>query len=129
MNPAPKPDHLPTSDGGSQLYKSAGKLNGRKALITGGDSGVGRSIAVLFAMEGANSFIAYLPQEERGAQQAKKLVEEKYYKCYLHSTDLKDRRNCKKLVENALKQLGGVDILINNAATQLIVEDIKDLEE
>lgn len=129
LNPKPTPDHLPTPDGGYQLYKAAGKLEGKKAVITGGDSGIGRSIAILFAMEGADSFIAYLPQEEEDAQQTKKLVEEKGQKCYLHSTDLKDRGNCKKLIEEALKQLGGIDILINNAAYQMMVEDIKDLDE
>lgn len=129
MSPAPKVDHLPTPDGGSQLYKAAGKLEGKKAIITGGDSGIGRSIAVLYAMEGADSFIAYLPQEEEDAQETKRLVEEKGRKCWLHTTDLKDRENCKKLVETALKEMGGVDTLVNNAAYQMMVEDIKDLDE
>lgn len=80
-------------------------------------------------MEGADSFIAYLPQEEEDAQQTKKLVEEKGRKCYLHPTDLTDRGNCKKLVEDALQKMGGIDILINNAAYQMMVEDIKDLDE
>ncbi|KAF2256333.1 NAD(P)-binding protein [Trematosphaeria pertusa] len=129
LDPKPQPDHLPTPDGGSQLYKAAGKLEGKRALITGGDSGIGRSIAILFSMEGADSFIAYLPQEEEDAQQTKKLVEEKGRKCYLHPTDLTDRGNCKKLVEDALQKMGGIDILINNAAYQMMVEDIKDLDE
>lgn len=80
-------------------------------------------------MEGADSFIAHLPQEEEDAQETKKRVEEKGRKCYLHATDLKDRGNCKKLVEEALQKLGGVDILVNNAAYQMMVEDIKDLSE
>ena len=77
------------------MYKAAGKLKDRRALITGGDSGIGRSIAVLFAMEGADSFIVYLPEEEKDAQETKKLVEKKGRKCYLYSTDLKDQKNCK----------------------------------
>lgn len=129
LDPAPQVDHVPTPDGGAELYKAAGKLKDKKALITGGDSGIGRSIAVLFAMEGADSFIVYLPEEEKDAQETKKLVEKKGRKCYLYSTDLKDQKNCKKVVEEAVKQLGGVDILVNNAAYQMMVEDIKDLSE
>lgn len=129
LDPAPQVDHVPTPDGGSELYKAAGKLKDRRALITGGDSGIGRSIAVLFAMEGADSFIVYLPEEEKDAQETKKLVEKKGRKCYLYSTDLKDQKNCKKVVDEAVKQLGGIDILVNNAAYQMMVEDIKDLSE
>ncbi len=129
LDPQPQCDHLPTADGGSQLYRAAGKLEGKKALVTGGDSGIGRSIAVLYAMEGADVMIAYLPQEEEDAQETKKKVEEKGRKCYLHSTDLTDRDNCKKLVDDAVEQMGGVDILVNNHAYQMMVEDIKDLSE
>ncbi|KAF2635969.1 short-chain dehydrogenase [Massarina eburnea CBS 473.64] len=130
LDPAPTPDHLPTPDGGYQLYKAAGKLEGKKAIITGGDSGIGRSTAVLYAMEGADVFIAYLKQEEEDAQQTKKLVEEKGRKCFLHATDLRDRGNCKKLVDEALEKLGGkVDVLVNNAAYQMMVPEIKDLSE
>lgn len=129
MDPPPEPDHLPTPDGGKELYKAAGKLKGKKAIITGGDSGIGRSVAILFAMEGADSFIAYLPEEEEDAQETKKLVEAKGQKCYCYPTDLKDRENCKKVVEEALKQMGGIDILVNNHAYQMMVENIKDLDE
>lgn len=129
LDPKPLYDQLPTHDGGAQLYKAAGKLEGKKAIITGGDSGIGRATSVLFAMEGADVFIAYLPQEEEDAQETKKLVEQKGRKCYLHATDLTDRGNCQKLVEDAVKQLGGIDILVNNAAYQMMVEDIKDLKE
>lgn len=129
LDPAPQVDHLPTPDGGSELYKAAGKLKGKKAVITGGDSGIGRSIAVLFAMEGADSFIAYLPQEEEDAQETKKLVEQKGQKCHLLATDLTDRANCKKTIDEAIKQMGAIDILCNNHAYQMMVEDIKDLDE
>jgi NAD(P)-dependent dehydrogenase (short-subunit alcohol dehydrogenase family) len=129
LDPAPLVDRIPTPDGGSQLYKAAGKLEGRKALITGGDSGIGRSIAVLFAMEGADSYIAYLPEEEKDAQETVKLVEEKGRKCYTQAIDIRKAENCKKLVEDAVKAMGGIDLLINNAAYQMMVEDIKDLSE
>lgn len=129
LDPQPLYDQLPTADGGKQLYKAAGKLEGKKAIITGGDSGIGRSTAVLYAMEGADVFIAYLPQEEDDAQATKKLVEQKGRKCYLHATDLTDRSNCQKLVDEAVKQLGGLDILVNNAAYQMVVDDIQDLKE
>ncbi|KAF2471564.1 NAD(P)-binding protein [Lindgomyces ingoldianus] len=81
----------------------------RKALTTRGDSGIGRSIAILYVMEGADSFIAYLPEEEKDAQETKN-----------------DRDNCKKLVDAAVKAMGGIDILVNNHAYQMMVEDIKD---
>ncbi|KAH7389697.1 hypothetical protein DE146DRAFT_665032 [Phaeosphaeria sp. MPI-PUGE-AT-0046c] len=129
MDPPPQVDHLPTADGGRELYKAAGKLKGKKALITGGDSGIGRSIAVLYAMEGADSFIAYLPEEEDDAQETVKLVKEKGAKCYTYATDLREAANCKKTVEEAVKQMGGIDILVNNHAYQMMVEDIKDLSE
>ncbi|KAF2872435.1 3-oxoacyl-reductase [Massariosphaeria phaeospora] len=129
LKPGSLPDHLPTPDGGSQLYKAAGKLAGRKALITGGDSGIGRSTAILFAMEGADVFIAYLSYEEEDAQDTKKKVEEKGQKCYLLAGDLTSQANCKKLVETAVKELGGLDILFNNHAYQMMVNDIKDLSE
>ncbi|KAI0390925.1 short chain dehydrogenase [Xylariaceae sp. FL0594] len=122
-------DSLPTDDGGYQKYKAAGKLEGKKAIITGGDSGIGRATAILFAMEGADSYIAYLPEEEKDAQETKKLVEAYGRKCWLHPTDLTSQENCKAVVEEAVKQMGRVNILFNNAAYQMMVEDIKDLAE
>lgn len=126
---APVDDHIPDGKGGYQLYKAAGKLDGKKAVITGGDSGIGRSTAVLFAMEGADSLIAYLPEEEKDAQETKRLVEKKGKKCILVATDLTDKKNCKMVIDRAVKELGGVDILFNNAAFQMMVEDIADLSE
>lgn len=116
--PAPQNDHIPDGKGGSQLYKAAGKLQGKKAIITGGDSGIGRATAILFAMEGADSFIVYLPEEESDAQETKKAVEKYGRKCYTMATDLKEAKNCKEVIANAVKQMGGVDILFNNAAFQ-----------
>ncbi|QDS76437.1 hypothetical protein FKW77_004435 [Venturia effusa] len=126
---APVDDQIPDGKGGYQLYKAAGKLEGKKAVITGGDSGIGRSTAVLFAMEGADSLIAYLPDEEKDAQETKRLVEKKGKKCFLVATDLTDKNNCKMVIDTAVKEMGGVDILFNNAAFQMMVEDIADLSE
>jgi NAD(P)-dependent dehydrogenase (short-subunit alcohol dehydrogenase family) len=80
-------------------------------------------------MEGADSLIAYLPEEEDDAQETKKLVEQKGQKCFLVATDLTDKKNCKMVIDKAVKELGGVDILFNNAAFQMMVEDIADLTE
>lgn len=127
--PPPQSEYISTEDGGYQLYKAAGKLKDKRAIITGGDSGIGRAVAILFAMEGADCFIAYLPQEEKDAQETKRHVEKYGRKCHLMSTDLKDMKNCKTVVETAVKAMGGLDILVNNHAYQMAVDDIKDLPE
>ncbi|KUI59999.1 hypothetical protein VP1G_07233 [Cytospora mali] len=121
---------LPGDQGEKVPYLAAGKLKGRNAIITGGDSGIGRATAMLFAEEGADSLIAYLPDEEKDAQETKKAVEKRGQKCYLVQTDLSKPENCKKLAEEAIKTFDGkIDILFNNAAFQMMVEDIKDLPE
>lgn len=127
--PDPKPvnTQLPTEDGGYQTYKAAGKLEGKKALITGGDSGIGRAIAILFAMEGADSTIAYLAHEEEDAQETKRRVEQAGRQCYLVATDLTSVPNCQKVVDFALEKMGCVNILVNNAAFQMMQKDISDL--
>jgi len=123
----PANTQIPTEDGGYQTYKAAGKLEGKKALITGGDSGIGRAVAILFAMEGADSFIAYLPEEEKDAQETKKRVEECGRNCYLFPTDLTLKENCQAVVDSALQKMGKVNILVNNAAYQMVQNDITDL--
>jgi len=120
-------DKIPTEDGGWQTYKAAGKLSDKKALITGGDSGIGRAIAVLYAMEGADSFIVYLPEEEEDAQETKRRVEKHGRSCHLMATDLRKPENCQKVVEAALQKLGRVNVLVNNAGYQMMQEDITDI--
>ena len=120
---------VPTEDGGFQIYKAAGKLKGKKAIITGGDSGIGRATARLFAMEGADSFITYLPEEEKDAQQTKSSIEKYGAKCYLYAINLKGKDNCKKVVDEALNKMGSIDILFNNHAYQMMITDIHDLSE
>lgn len=128
-NPKPVSDLIPTEDGGYQTYKAAGKLEGKKAIITGGDSGIGRACAILFAMEGATSMIVYLPEEEKDAQETKKLVEKAGQKCHLVAIDIRKRENCRKVVDSAIKDMGGVDILVNNAAFQNMLSDISEVTE
>lgn len=121
--------HLPTEDSGFGKYKAAGKLTGKRAIITGGDSGIGRATTLLFAMEGATSLIVYLPVEEPDAQETKKRVEEYGGILHLLPVDVRMRENCQRIVDVAVERMGGIDILINNAAYQNMVHDIRDLEE
>ncbi|KAL9048410.1 MAG: hypothetical protein Q9162_007741 [Coniocarpon cinnabarinum] len=130
MDPQPASEQVPTEDGGYQIYKAAGKLAGKKALITGGDSGIGRAVAILYAMEGADSFIQYLPQEEKDAQVTKQRVEAAGSKCHLYPIDLRPQRNCKEMVDAALKAMGGINVLVLNHAIQNTIDgDITNLPE
>lgn len=129
LDPQPQSEYLPSYNGGYEKYKPAGKLQGRKALITGGDSGIGRATAILYAMEGADIEIAYLEEEQKDAEETKKKIEEYGQKCYLFPTNLKSAENCKKVVEDALKNLGAINILVNNHAYQNMINDIHDLTE
>lgn len=120
-NPAPVHQDVPDEAGGSKAtYKAAGKLKGKKALITGGDSGIGSASAILFAREGADSTIVYLPDEEEDAQNTKKEVESIGAKCHLIARDLVKKENCKEVVDFALEKMGSIDILFNNAACKTI---------
>jgi len=104
-------------------YKAAGKLLGKAALITGGDSGIGRAIAVTYAKEGADVVIAYLNEHE-DAQETKRQVEQEGRKCHLFAGDIGDPAVCRKLIDFTVQQLGKLDILINNAAEQHPQPDI-----
>ncbi|KAJ5710467.1 hypothetical protein N7488_004623 [Penicillium malachiteum] len=127
--PKPTSTQLPTEDNGYQTYRAAGKLNGKGAIITGGDSGIGRATAILFAMEGASSLITYLPEEEPDAKETIRLVASHGQKCHSIAVDLRDKANCKMVVEKALDCLGQIDILVNNAGTQNMISDIQELGE
>ncbi|OJJ49500.1 hypothetical protein ASPZODRAFT_127967 [Penicilliopsis zonata CBS 506.65] len=129
--PDPKPTsmYIPTEDGGCQSYKAAGKLEGKRAVITGGDSGIGRAIAILFAMEGASSLIIYLPEEETDAQETKRRTKEAGHECHCLPLDIRSKENCQKIIDFAIESMGGIDILINNAAFQNMIQDINDLSE
>lgn len=117
----PKPDHGETS------YKGSGRLMGRKALITGGDSGMGRAAAIAYAREGADVAINYLPQEEPDAREVVELIKKAGRKAVAIPGDLRDENFCKKLVDEAARQLGGLDIVISNAARQQSNPSIMDI--
>lgn len=118
----PKPEYIKSS------YKAAGKLNGKVALITGGDSGIGRAVSVHYAKEGADIAIVYL-EEDIDARETKKLVEAEGRKCLLIAGDVKDRGFCKLAVEQTVEKLGKLNILVNNAGMQVPQKDLKDITE
>ncbi len=108
----PKP-HFEAKD-----YRPAGKLKDKKALITGGDSGIGRAVAVIYAREGADVVINYLPEEQKDADETKRHVEAQGRRCICIPGDLANAEFCKELVERTVDELGGIDILVSNAAHQ-----------
>ena len=118
----PRPDHGETS------YKGSGKLKGLKAVITGGDSGIGRAVAIAYAREGADVLIAYLSEND-DAQEVKALVETEGRKAVLVPGDLRDTAHCRAVIQRAVETLGGIDILVNNAAHQATFKDISDISD
>ena len=107
-------------------YKGSEKLKGKIALITGGDSGIGQSVAIHFAREGAKIAIIYL-EEDKDALETKKLIEAEGEECLLLAGDIKKPDFCKKAVNDVIKEFGGLDILINNAAVQFPKDNIQDI--
>jgi NAD(P)-dependent dehydrogenase (short-subunit alcohol dehydrogenase family) len=108
-------------------YKSSGKLRGRVAIITGGDSGIGRAVAVAFAKEGANVTINYF-KEDSDAKDTKKFVEEVGSKCLLIRGDIGNEKICQKIVDKTIKEMGRLDILVNNAGEQHPQEKLEDID-
>lgn len=117
-----KPDH------GEDSYRGAGRLDGMAALITGGDSGIGRAVAIAFAREGADVAISYL-DEDRDAKDTARLIEEAGRKCLLLPGDIGDRAHCDDMVERTVEAFGGIDILVNNAAHQSFIEEIDEISD
>src|SRR4028118_2300097 len=109
----------PKADHGEESYKGCGKLEGRKALITGGDSGIGRAVAIAYAREGADVLISYLPEEEEDAQETRQQIEQAGRKAVLVPGSIAEEDHCKALVQRCVDELGGLDILVNNAAYQM----------
>lgn len=112
----------PKADLGAESYRGTGRLEGRKALITGADSGIGGAVAIAFAREGADVALTYLPAEQEDAEAVRDAVKDTGRKIVLLPGDLADRDFCVKVVDDAAKELGGLDILVNNAGRQIAVE-------
>lgn len=117
----PQPDH------GEESYKGSGRLEGRKAVITGGDSGIGRAVAIAFIREGAEVTVNYLPSEEPDARALEALVKDEGGTIHLMPGDLKEEAFCTDLIGDAVKKMGGLDILVNNAGKQVFQTDIEDI--
>ena len=118
----PRPDHGETS------YRGCDRLKGKKAIITGGDSGIGRAVAIAYAREGADILIAYL-NENDDATEVKDLIEKEGRKVVLVAGDLQDPNHCRAVVQRTVDELGGIDILVNNAAHQATFKDITDISD
>jgi NAD(P)-dependent dehydrogenase (short-subunit alcohol dehydrogenase family) len=116
----PKPDY------GESSYRGCGKLKGKAALITGGDSGIGRAVALAFAREGADILISYL-NEESDAQETVRIVQKEGRKCIAVAGNIQEESHCKHLVERAVSEFGKVDILVNNAAFQMTRESLEEI--
>lgn len=126
-SPALQKDMQPIPDCGEDSYKGSGRLEGRRALITGGDSGIGRAAAIAYAREGADVAIHYLQGEEADAQDVKSYIEEAGRKAVLIEGDLRQQGEATRIVEEAISQLGGIDILVLNAAQQIATATLSEL--
>ncbi|MEV4043917.1 SDR family oxidoreductase [Streptomyces sp. NPDC049744] len=113
----PPPDH------GEESYRGSGRLAGRRAVITGGDSGIGRAVALAYAREGADVLFTYLEQERDEARETSRLVEDAGQKAVAVSCDIREEHNCRALVDWAVAEFGGIDVLVNNAAYQMSQPD------
>jgi NAD(P)-dependent dehydrogenase (short-subunit alcohol dehydrogenase family) len=118
----PRPDH------GEESYRGSGRLTGKAAVITGGDSGIGRAVAIAYAREGADVLISYLDEHE-DAQDTARYVEEAGRRCVLVPGDLADRAHCKTVIPKAVEEFGRVDILVNNAAFQMSHDSLEEVSD
>jgi hypothetical protein len=126
--PGTTPEMKPVPDHGEKSYRGSGRLAGKRAIITGGDSGIGRAVAIAFAREGADVLIAYLCEHD-DARETQRWIEEAGRKCVLLAGDIQEPGHCRKIVDEAVAKLGGLDILVNNAAHQASFKDIQDISD
>lgn len=120
---APEPDH------GEESYKGSGKLTGKAALVTGGDSGIGRAVAIAYAREGADVAISYLPEEQKDAETVGAWIERAGRRALLLPGDIKDAAYAREIVERTAKEFGRLDILVNNAAFQQPNQNVADIDD
>ncbi len=122
-------DLTPKADLGEDTYRGTGRLSGRRALITGGDSGIGAATAIAFAREGASVALSYLPEEEEDAQRIAAIAREAGVTVATLPGDLRDPEYCRGLVADAVAALGGLDILVNNGGKQIFQESLEELSD
>ena len=120
---------IPGTDRGEDSYRGTGRLEDRRALITGADSGIGAAVAIAFAREGADVALNHLPQEERDAQHVAEVIRAEGRTAVLLPGDLADADTCRRVVEDAVEGLGGLDALVNNAGRQIAVESLEEIED
>jgi NAD(P)-dependent dehydrogenase (short-subunit alcohol dehydrogenase family) len=118
----------PIPDHGEKSYRGSGKLVGKRAIITGADSGIGRAVAIAYAREGADVLVAYL-NEHDDAKETKRWIEEAGRKAVLFPGDIQSSQHCRAIAEEAVKELGGIDILVNNAAHQATFKSIEEISD
>src|SRR3954465_1908730 len=125
-HPGREADMDPQPDYGEASYRGSGRLEGRRALITGGDSGIGRAVALAFAREGADVVISHLPDEKADAAETVRVVEAAGRTAVALPGDLADEAYCRDIVQRTVQELGGIDILVNNAAYQMARDGLED---
>jgi NAD(P)-dependent dehydrogenase (short-subunit alcohol dehydrogenase family) len=124
--PGSEQQMTPKADHGEESYKGCGKLTGRRAIITGGDSGIGRAVAIAFAREGADVLISYL-NEHRDATETAEHVEAAGRKAVLVAGDIRNEAHCRHIIDTAISELGGIDIIVNNAAFQMSRKSLQEV--
>ncbi len=128
--PGTEKELKPKADHGEKSYRGSGKLEGLAAVITGGDSGIGRAVAIAFAREGADVAIGYLDDmEDEDAEETRRWVEEAGRRCVVHKFDVRRKQACEEFVQKAVEAFGRLDILVNNAAYQMSHDSIEELDE
>ncbi len=127
QHPGLEQEMRPEPDYGYETYRGTLRLEGKAAIITGGDSGIGRAVALAFAREGADLLISYLPEEEPDAQETARVVEEAGRRAVKVPGDIAEEAQCQRVVEEAVRQFGKIDLLVNNAAHQMTVDGISDI--
>lgn len=127
--PGSASDLNPPADYGENTYQGSGRLEGRAALITGADSGIGRAVALCFAKEGANVLFVHLPEEQKDAEETVRLVKAAGRNAIAVAGDIRQKSFCQKLVDQTVSEFGKIDILVNNAAFQRTYEKLEDIPE